>query len=59
MGHYDEDYAHDEEQSRKHIKARNKKAKELFREAVIQAVPANEEQFHIKYKEMLFWLENN
>jgi len=59
MGHYDDCYEQEEKNSRKHIKACNKKAKELFREAVIQAVPANEEQFHIKYKEMLFWLEND
>lgn len=59
MGHYQDSYDHDEEQNRKFKQRRNNQAKELFHQGLILAIPENQKQFEIKYKEMLFWLEND
>lgn len=48
MGHYDDYY----------IKEQNEKAAKLPLEAMMTAIPQNKEQFRIKIKEAIFWLEN-
>lgn len=58
MGHYDDHYAAEDLARRDHIALKNAEATELLQKARRLAIPANTEQFNIKFKEMLFWMEN-
>ncbi len=59
MGHYDDCYEAEEEKSRKHRAAENKKAKEFIRKAMYTAIPTQDNQdiFRQKLEEALFWME--
>lgn len=57
MGHYSEDYAHDEEVNRQARKKANKKAESFIQQAIQVAQPAHEENFRSRLKEAILWLE--